>query len=133
MQEISTILRKQFGEDLIAKVMVENIKATKAEIVTIDGIRRHTDIANIEQLPNFNLIYVTASPKTRYDRLTARGQNSGDKQKTFEEFKADENRESEQQIREVGLIAKHKIDNESSLEDFYKQLEDIITKIKSEK
>jgi dephospho-CoA kinase len=39
MQDISTFLRQRFGEDLLAKIITEDVKNDPHEIVVVDGIR----------------------------------------------------------------------------------------------
>ncbi len=86
MQILSTILRQNFGEDVLAKVMSEDVKRNNKNIVVVDGIRRPADIKYLKELPEFKLIYVEADIKKRYDRLIQRGENPDDNQKTFEKF-----------------------------------------------
>ena len=131
MQSLSFDLRRRFGEDTLARVIVEDVKNDDHDIVVIDGIRRLADITGLKNLPNFYLLSIDADAKIRYDRLIKRNENIGDANKTFEQFLEEEGREAEQEIPTVMQAAQFKVNNESSLEDLYQQLDKIILKIRS--
>jgi len=44
LAKLSTILRKNFGENILAKVIYEDVKKDEQEIIVIDGVRRLEDI-----------------------------------------------------------------------------------------
>lgn len=127
MQHISTILRKNFGEELMAKVIFHDAKDSQSEIVVIDGIRRLADIAYLKDLPHFKLIYVEVSMDKRYERITKRGENPDDNSKTMEQFKKDHEAETELQIKELKKYANYIIDNNGNVEDLYRKIDDIIS------
>ena len=126
MQKLSTMLRQNFGEDIFAKVIAEDIKKDKSKIIIIDGVRRLDDIKYLRQLPEFKLVFVKADMKKRYERIIQRGENPDDKNKTFEEFKKDHQRETETQIKNLKNYADILIDNNGSLEELHKQVDRII-------
>lgn len=128
LQKVSTVLRANFGEDLLAKAIAEDASKLDADIVVIDGVRRFTDIEHLKDLPNFILVKIDADPKIRYERMKLRNENSGDDKKTFEEFLKDHESEADRQIPEVMKSAKYEIDNSGSFEELHKQIDDIITK-----
>ena len=129
LQKLSTILRSNFGENLLAKAIAMDASKFEADIVVVDGVRRFTDIEHLNELPNFVLIKIDADPKIRYERMKLRNENAGDAQKTFEEFLKDEEAEADKQIPEVMKTAKYAIDNSGSLEDLYKQIDEILKKL----
>lgn len=131
LQKLSTILRAGFGEDILAKVIAFDASKLDSDIVLIDGVRRMADIKYLKELPNFYLIKVEADPKIRYERMKLRNENAGDKDKTFEQFLADENYETEKSIPEVMDFAKIAINNNGTLEDLYSQADKIISDIKA--
>jgi len=93
IQKLSTFLRQTFGENLMAKVMFEDVKKDVREVIAIDGVRRLADIEYLSQLPEFKLVYVEADMEKRFERITRRGENMDDGAKTFEEFKKDHTQE----------------------------------------
>jgi dephospho-CoA kinase len=128
LQKLSTVLRVNFGEDLLAKAIAMDAAKFDSEIVVIDGVRRPTDIEHLTKLPNFFLIKIDADPKLRYERLVARNENDGDDKKTYEEFLKDHEAEADRLVPAVMATAKHSIDNSGSFEDLYKQVDELIKK-----
>lgn len=131
LQLISKILRENFGQDVMSGVIAEDVIRDPKELVAVEGIRRPTDITYLEKLPNFHLIYITADPKIRWERLVKRNENGGDDKKTFEEFLKDEQHEADQLIKELGKKASSTITNNGTMEQFYNQMEEILNKIKA--
>lgn len=129
LQRVSTVLRANFGENLLAKAIANDASKLEANIVVIDGVRRFTDIEHLNELPNFTLIKINADPKVRYERMKLRNENAGDAEKTFEEFLEDHEKEADKQIPEVMKTAKYSIDNSGTFEDLYKQIDEIITEL----
>jgi dephospho-CoA kinase len=127
---LSTILRQNFGEDIMAKVIFHDVKNDSNMIVAIDGVRRKADIKYLKELPEFKLIYIEATMENRYERIHVRGENADDNQKTFEEFKHDHERETELQIKDLGSIADFVIDNNGTIEELFEQVDKIIGELK---
>jgi len=126
MQKVSLVLREGFGQDLLAKVITEDVKNDSGKIIIVDGVRRPADIEYLTKLPEFKLIYITAHIKTRYERIIKRGENADDLNKTFEQFQKDHEAETELLITKIGETAKIKIDNNGDYEALYKQINEII-------
>jgi dephospho-CoA kinase len=130
--QISIVLRQEFGNDLFAKTMAEDIKNDeKHEYIVVEGIRREEDIAYLKLLPNFHMIGISGEIKTRYHRLTSRQEKSDDQQKTYEDFVADHQRETEKSIVPLMEKVEYLIDNNGTIEDFYSEIQNIIEKIKT--
>ncbi|PIR93310.1 hypothetical protein COT99_01520 [Candidatus Falkowbacteria bacterium CG10_big_fil_rev_8_21_14_0_10_43_10] len=126
MQKLSQILRENFSQNLLSKVIAEDVKKDSNKIIVINGVRRLTDIEYLKQLPEFALVYVTADLEKRYARIAGRNENKDDRNKTLEQFKLDNEAEAEQQIPEVAKIAKYKIDNDGTFAELYGQIDTII-------
>lgn len=129
MQNISTLLRQQFGEDLLAKVMSQDVSHDEHDYIAVEGIRRMADIEYLRQLPGFFLISIEADPRIRYQRLTARSENTDDTAKTWEQFLADQQAEADQDIPKVMAEADVTISNDGSMEEFYSQIDAVIKQI----
>ena len=130
LQKISTLLRENFSQDVMSNVIAKDVENDPNDIVVVEGIRRPTDITYLQELNGFHLIYITAEAKTRWERLVLRKENPGDESKTFEEFLADEQAEADRLIKSLGQQAEITIDNNASIDELYKQVENIITKLK---
>ncbi|KKU18900.1 MAG: hypothetical protein UX30_C0023G0006 [Candidatus Saccharibacteria bacterium GW2011_GWA2_46_10] len=126
MQTLSTILRQNFGEELFARVMAEDVKKDTSEIIVVDGVRRLADIKYLKEIPQFKLAYLEADMQKRYERIVKRAENSDDAKKTFEDFKKAHEDESELQIKDLKNHADFLIDNNGSYEDLYAQVDKIL-------
>jgi len=129
MQNLSLILRNQFGQDLLAKIISEDAKKSESQVTIIDGIRRIPDIKYLNEIPEFKLIYITTDIKTRYERLIKRGENEDDLNKTFEQFIKDNNAETEKDISLVAKSANFKLDNSGSIDDLNNDIRKILKSI----
>lgn len=126
IQYISTAIRQYLGEDIMAKVIAQDVKNDANNIIVVDGVRRVPDIKYLRDLTGFKLIRIVAEPETRYKRLILRKENPGDENKTYEEFLADHKKEADSQVPVVMAQADLEITNNGSLEDLYKQVDQII-------
>lgn len=133
LQKLSIILRQQFGEDLLAKAMAEDIKHDTHDYVIAEGVRREADIIYLKELKGFHLISIEADIKIRYERLKNRAQNTDDDGKTFEEFLKDHEKETELLIPSLMAKAEFKIDNNGTEEELEKQIDQIINQIQNKK
>ena len=125
-QIISPILREAYGQDLMAKVIAEDVKKSNYNLIAIDGMRRPADIEYLKDIPGFKMIAIEVDEKTRFERLLKRGENTDDATKTFEQFKKEHKAETEIHIPDLMKQADITIDNNGNLEDFYKQLDKLI-------
>lgn len=128
LQTLSTILRQNFSEDIMSRVIAEDAKNSSAEVIITEGVRRPSDITHLKELSNFILIYIKTDERVRFDRLATRGEKPDDATKTWEEFQAEGKQESEQKILEIATQAQYSIDNNSSLANTYSQLDEVVAK-----
>jgi len=129
LQLLSTVLRQNFGEDLLARVIVKDAKNIESDIVVIDGVRRLADIKYLQEMDNFYLVAVDADPKIRYERLVKRNENEGDANKTYEQFLQDHLAEADYEVPVVMSKADFIIQNGEDLEKFYGHIDEIINKV----
>lgn len=126
MQKMIPILLNGFGTDLLSKVMAQDVLKSDKNIIVIDGVRRFPDIEHLKKIPGFTLVAIEVDPKIRYQRLVSRGENAGDKEKTWEQFLAEHQAATEIDIPKLMAVADIKIDNNGSLEDLYRQLDKLV-------
>lgn len=126
MQKISTVLRENFSDNILSIVISKDVERDEHQVVAIDGVRRLADIEYLKKLAGFKLVYIETDMEKRYERIVKRGENSDDLKKTFEEFKKDHEREAELQIKDLKNHAEYVIDNNGSLDELYKQIDQII-------
>lgn len=126
MQNISTAVRQLFGEDIMAKVIAEDVKKDQHKIIVVDGVRRIADIKYLREIDGFKLVRLVAEPEIRFKRLVERKENPGDEHKTYEQFLADHEKEADAQVPIVMAEANLEIKNNSSLEALYEQVDQIM-------
>lgn len=74
LQNTADKLRRQFGPEVLAKRTWKIVK--KYPLSVIDSIRGIAEVDFLKEKPNFHLIGVTASQKSRYQRLVSRNRES---------------------------------------------------------
>lgn len=130
LQELSTFVRAQYGQDVLSKVIAKDVEKDAGEIVIVDGIRRPTDITYLKEIPGFHLVYITGESKLRYERLILRNENPGDDKKTYEQFLKDEQSEADKLIGELGKQATFTLVNNGTLAEFHQSIDAILTQLK---
>jgi dephospho-CoA kinase len=115
--KITLFLLKEFGDDLLSQIIAKDAANAKTDLVVIDGIRRLPDIAALEKLPEFKLVYLEVDPEIRYQRLSVRGENADDTGKTWDQFQKDQMLGTETQIRSLKDHAAVVINNNGSPEE----------------
>lgn len=133
LQLLSTVLRQNFGEDLMSKVIAADVRESPHDFIITEGVRRPTDLTYLKELPGFHLIALLAAPRVRFERLTQRNENIDDQTKTWEQFQTEAQQESEQKIREIAEQAHFKVDNNGTKDDLFKQIDEIIRRIRNAK
>lgn len=126
LQDLSDLVRAR-REDAIAFAMGNRLNDPEnvsrfADIQFIDGVRKTYDADLVRSFSNNFLIYISADPQKRFERIKARGQRPGETEMTWEEFLVLDNRDSEKDIETLGANADFKIDNNGTLEEYEAQV-----------
>lgn len=123
-------LINKFGGDVISKIIGKKIEDSDKQIFVLPNIRREDDASYFKDWPGYILVGIETDDKLCYERLIKRGQKEDDKTKTWEEFLKDRQLSTEVEIE--SLIKKSSIilNNNGSLEDLYKQIDELMQKIK---
>ncbi len=130
ISDLSLSLRTLFGEDLLAEVMSADIERHDGTFFVIEAIRREQEIFELRKLDARVIIfYIETDIQKRYDRLVVRGENAGDRVKSFEEFKSDHEHNTEITIAPLRKLADHVIVNDGSLDDLKKKVDVIVGKV----
>jgi len=123
-QWLGKILRRRFGDNVLAKAISKRIKNIKRGIVILNGIRYWEEYEMIKKLGG-KIFYITVGPKLRWQRLRKRGEKKDDFS-SFRKFLEREKARTEILIPEIGKKADFKIENNGSIVAFYKEIQKII-------
>lgn len=118
LQQLAGIMNTGFGEGTLTHAIRERIKLQSSDMVLLDGVRWESDWRMIRELPNSMLIYLTAKPKIRYERLKLRNQKVGESEATIEQFLEEEKAYTEIFIAKIGADADHTIENNGTLAEY---------------
>lgn len=127
--DVALALRSKFGNEILAHVLKKDIEKVDNKVNVIDGIRYWEEYHILKNLPGFNLVYVTASIENRYERVKSRHEKIGETNLTFADFQKQETAQTEIIIKDLAKDANFIINNNSTVEDLYSQIESIITKL----
>ena len=126
LSKLSTLLRQQFGEDLLSYVVEKDAMQATEELVVIDGIRRPEDIVGLEPSPHFKLIAIDAEPSLRFERMKRRGEKASEASMTWEQFLAEEQLETEITIPGVMARAAVTLANNGTKEAFEQRIRSLM-------
>jgi len=133
LDRIATALRKEFGENILAKTLAADINAKKNKLIVIDGFRKLEELRAFKKLNGFTLINLTASPKIRHERLTKRNEKRDDQEKKYKDFLREHKNISDKDIVKVGKRANFQIDNSGTERELHFKIDKIIKQINEKK
>ena len=125
-QWLAIMLRERFGKDILAKAIKKKINHIEKGLIILNGIRYQEEFNMIKKMAG-QIIYITADSKLRWQRLQDRGEKKDDSA-PYEKFLELEKAETESLIQEMGKEADYKIENNGSLEEFHKKVDELIGK-----
>lgn len=110
--ELAISLRKDFGKDYVAKVLMDDIRRATGKAVVVEGVRNLEEVDFIrKEVGKVIILSVHASPSTRYTRLLKRGRD--DDPKTWNEFRERDRRELDIGIGNVIALSDKILINEN--------------------
>lgn len=119
-------LRTVFGEGILNKAIDKKVRNATTDIVVINGIRFIEEFENAKTL-GAKIVYISAPEDVRYARFLKRTEKADDASQTLEEFRTQEHEPTEIQIPHIGARADFVIENTSTLEDLYANIERVLT------
>ena len=121
-------MREEEGEAVIAKRCIPKIGKAKSDLVVIDGIRSLHEVEEFRRFfPNFIILAVHTSPKTRFERLFKRKRS--DDPKKWATFLERDMRELKVGLGHVIALADYLIVNESSKAEFEEKVKGFLEKV----
>ena len=104
-------IRREEGQDVLAKRCAAKIRTLNSRLFVIDGLRSLHEVESFRvYFPGLSVVAIHASPKTRYLRLLKRGRS--DDPKDWKEFIERDQRELSVGLGEVIATADYMIVNE---------------------
>ncbi len=120
-------LRKTNGECIIAEKCIPKIQQKLNPRIVVDGLRSYLEAETFQKsLSNFVLVAVHASPKTRFERLSARGRS--DDPKSWQIFHDRDMRELHVGIGHAIALAEYVIINDSTKDALGKKVSQVFKK-----
>jgi dephospho-CoA kinase len=129
--QLALKLKRGFGDSVLMEAMLKEVEKEDADLIIVDGFRMpgDPDPFKREYGKYFYLIHVTAKQKIRYERSIKRGEKAGEATATFEEFKTNEKKGTENFISKVAKEANFKIINNGSEKELENQVLEIMKQI----
>ncbi len=129
LQDISTLLRGRWGEDLLARDMLQDCLESPKRRLIIEGIRRPADVHLARELfgADYTLLWIEAPAGMRFARMRVRNEKAGESAMDWETFLEREQAETERLLDEIQTMADVRIDNDGTREEFLKRLGSIET------
>lgn len=125
LQTLGKTMREAFGKDVLVKAMKGKLENTDSSMIIVDGIRYPNEVEMLREFDDTILIFVDVPPEVRYDRVVKRGER-GEAGISFEEFKANEEAETEKYIDIIKGMADHVLDNTGTPEELIEKVETIM-------
>ncbi len=132
LQKLAQVMDGGYGKGTLAKAMKHSIVTADANIVILDGVRWESDYELIRSFPKNALVYITADPKTRFDRLRARREKTGESEMTWETFEKVSAAPNEIGIASIGSRANMRVENTGTLEEFLEKAREYAEEILNE-
>ncbi len=129
-------MREKFGPGILGKKTVAKVQTVKDRNCVVDSIRNPAEVEELKKLGNFFLLYVTASPEIRFDRIRKRDREED--AKTFEAFLEIEKLEMEnaertkQNLKATFALADRKIENNRGLPSLYEEVNQALSDFSEE-
>lgn len=133
LQNLAIIMDGQYGKGSLTRATKARISQDKADIIVVEGVRWKTDVPMIKGFKSSFLVYVTAKPKIRFERMRKRGEKAGEKGVSYKQFEREEKAATELDIPKIGKYADVKIENNGTIEEFREKVEDFYERIRTNK
>jgi dephospho-CoA kinase len=128
--KVMLAIRQEEGPAVVAKRLIPKIASSHAPLVVVEGVRSMAEVEALKGNYMVVVVAVHASPKTRYERLAARGRS--DDPKSWEEFTDRDARELGVGIGDVIALAQETLINEASFEEMSATSEAVLSRVAQE-
>jgi len=126
--EIAMSERKKKGNGYFALLICNKMEEGNNYCVTGMRFKEELDVFREKFSSNFFLLSIICDERERYERIINRG-DKGESDMTFEQFLEIEKKPTERAINEIIDEADFFIDNNGTIDEFYKNIEIVISHI----
>ena len=120
-------VRRDDGPAVVAKRLVPKVEASKSRILIVEGIRSEDEVRELKSKFEVITVGIHASPKTRFQRLLARGRS--DDPKTWDTFYERDSRELNVGLCRVIALADILLLNEGTIDELQSSFDAAIKKL----
>jgi dephospho-CoA kinase len=125
--KVMLAIRQEEGPAVVAERLIPKIASSAAPILVVEGVRGMAEVEALRRNHTVVIVAVHSSPKTRYERLIARGRS--DDPKSPEEFADRDARELGVGIGDVIALAQEMLINETSFEELNAASEAVFSRV----
>jgi len=132
LNTIAEGLRDMFGKDILSKVLEKDIQGEEAAIVVFDGIRKKEELDYFKnKIGDFYFVFVDVPFEIVAERIIKRQEKTDDQEQTVETLKARQQQASDKDVPGLKQYADFVIDNSGSLEETYRQIDEMMSRIEN--
>ena len=128
--KVMLAIRQEEGPAVVATRLVPKIASSHVPLIVVEGVRSMAEVEALRRDYTVVIVAVHASPKTRYERLVARGRS--DDPKSWQEFEERDSRELGVGIGNVIALAQEMLVNEKSFEDMNAVSDTVVSRVSQE-
>lgn len=127
---LAEALRSTFGADILPRACMADPRAAKNRIVAIEGIRRLRELAPLQHMRRFRLLYVTAPVELRWRRAQKRRVNArhDDRVSLAEYRRIEREYVTEREIPRMGRMADATIENTGTRQELFRKVDAALAK-----
>ncbi len=123
LQLLPQLMNQGFGPETFNEALRLLIEQQTEDIVIFDSIRFPETLKYLQKHFKLTVAYVEVNAETRYKRMIGRGEKHGENETTYEQFLEQHKGPTESAIPSLKQHATVTIDNNGTLEDLEKQVE----------
>lgn len=119
-QWLATVLRERFGNNILGEAIAKKIRNIRSGLVLVNGLRVPEEFNLIKKLGG-KIIYISAPPKIRWERVRMRGEKKDDVV-SYKKFLEMEKAETEIHISKMAKKADFIINNGGTKQQLHRQI-----------
>jgi dephospho-CoA kinase len=129
--DLALEMRKQSGNDVLAKMLCKKIEKKRKGFWAISGVRYPEEVECFKKHfdGNFKLVKIECETKKRYERVRKRA-TKGEKNLSFKEFLEIDKKATERPIENTMKLADFSIDNNTTFKAYYQKIDEVMRKLK---